>query len=328
VLIAALLAITPAAPVCDFARAEPTTVRKMAAVPEKWLGRCVRLEGFTIGNTFYQDVAATYRYDATDRESRPNGGWLGVYFRRSGLRFHRRPMRVAIAGVVHDCATDYEAAEATAGPGVLLMVVGYCHYRAGLVLHDAEVRRRGPALLVRQVGDAARRQFGDLFTVAEAGPPPAPAQALFARVEAALESGDEAAIQRLIEPYDAAEPAAAAARSRYRKLVKQAYSPFRRLLSERRSPVLFTTQQWKGEGDPDERHWFACWCTAASCDGRWPISASDTQAESVRPYACLRASRGSTETHDWELSIGTRPTGRAEPRTSRRANYRRAPQKA
>ncbi|HEX8126309.1 MAG TPA: hypothetical protein VF548_12065 [Allosphingosinicella sp.] len=81
-LAAALLGV--ASVPCELGTAERTTAREMAAAPDEWIGRCVQIEGFTSGYTFYQDVGGVYRYGASDARDRPNDGWLGHYFGEKG----------------------------------------------------------------------------------------------------------------------------------------------------------------------------------------------------------------------------------------------------
>ena len=159
-LLAALLAAaTPEA--CTLRNAQPATVREIAAAPDKWFDRCVRLEGFTMGRIFYQDAAGTYRYRASDEEDRPNDGWIGLYVRQ-GRANRRRALRASVAGIVSSCARDYAKAKARAGPDELVMPIGYCHYDGGLVLGEAVLRHGAKVSLRRLTGSKARLAVGDL----------------------------------------------------------------------------------------------------------------------------------------------------------------------
>jgi hypothetical protein len=315
-LVAALLvAAAAAAPACDAERATPVTVSQMARAPERWLGRCVRVSGIVSGNIFYDDVEGVYRAEATDADTRANEGWLGLY--ASPPEPERRgPFRASVAGIVHDCTLDYEKAVADSNPDDLIMPTGYCHYRGGLVLVDARVRYDRPIRLSRQSSDAARRRFGDLLTVREAGPVPEPAKRLVDQFVAAFEAQDRAGLAALVSAYDGQEPAGPGL-DRWQSFLAGDTGPFRSLRAHRRiaEPVFFRERLSAADeiDPPVDPHWFACFCTASGCADRWPISSVDTQAELSRPYLCLRAYRDTTAERSWSLGVGLKPSGRDEP---------------
>lgn len=302
-LLAASLSAAP--PACTLRSAEPATVRELAAAPEKWLGRCVRLEGFTTGYTFYQDVAGTYRYDASDRDRRPNDGWLGLYFRQG--RDHRRGMRRAtVAGIVHDCERDYESAAATAGPNEIIMPVGYCHYRGGLILLDATVRHGDLFAPFRATGERARLDYGDLRTVDEAGSPPEPVVRLVRLFAAAVRSGDSGRAAALAQSYNRNVGEDPASRARWHDFLIGG-GPFAFLRKSRREEaVWFHTRlslydvKYREPGT-----WFACFCATSDCERSWPISARDAAADADPAYSCVRVYRQPGET-TWQLGIDTR----------------------
>ncbi|MET1110349.1 MAG: hypothetical protein ABWX67_02360 [Allosphingosinicella sp.] len=304
-LLAALLAA--AAPqTCTLEEAQPATVREMAAAPDKWFDRCVRLEGFTTGNTFYQDIAATYRYGASDEEDRPNDGWLGLYFREDGGE-PRRPTRVSVAGRVHDCARDYEAAAAQSNPGELIMSVGYCHYRGGLVLLDVVVRYGKAAAMPRATGEKARLAFGDLMTSTEAGAPPSEALRPLRRFVAAVRTGDAAAAAGLADGYNRTIRKDPNSLALWRSFLTTD-GPFAFLrTAPGLEPAFFRNRQSREDVEngstPD---WFACFCATADCAAVWPISVKDAAADADQAYACVRLYRDFTGHKPWAIGIDTR----------------------
>jgi len=315
VIVAALLAAAaPAAAACDLRHAEPTTARTVGAHPDAWIGRCVRLEGLTVGRTFYDDIGGMYRATATDRDDRLNEGWLGMYFEEARADI-KTPLRATVAGIVHDCERDDEAAQAAAGPDVLVMMVGYCHYHPGLVLLNAVTARRQPVRLVRQIGDKARRDYGGLLTVAEAGPAPEGVPVLVGAFAKAFAANDLAALDRLVDSYDTNRPEGEKALVRWRASLFGDKGAFRNLRAAGLKDLTFLkAREAKGEsGWVSDPTWFACFCTASGCRGRWPISASDTQAEAKRPYMCLRVYHEPTEERPLALGLGLLPNSRKEP---------------
>jgi hypothetical protein len=133
----------PQGAACTTADAMPTDVRQMAREPERWLGRCVRLEGYIDYNRFYSDVAGFYRYYASNYDDMRNDGWLGLYPpRRYGFSGPMR--RGTVVGLVHDCEADRLRAEDRA-PNSIIMMTGFCHYRYGLVLRRVSLRAQAAA---------------------------------------------------------------------------------------------------------------------------------------------------------------------------------------
>ncbi|MBV9931420.1 MAG: hypothetical protein JO013_10815 [Alphaproteobacteria bacterium] len=295
----------------------------------------MRLDGYVFGSTFADDVGGRYRMTASDALDRPNEGWVGLYF---GKGTHRPSATVAasIVGVVHACERDYAEAAAQAGPDQLIVQYGYCHYHGGLVLLNAERRGHARVRLVRQAGDRARRAFGDLLTTADAGPPPPPVRALLARFATAFAAGDATAVDQLVDGYDENHPERGAALERWRAFLVGRSGPFAKLRrASAKEAIFFEARATKRQRETGESPaWFACFCTAYDCEGRWPISASDTQIEQQRPYLCLRAFREPTVERTLRLGIGIRPSGRIEPRQPparqglSTANLRHPPQKA
>lgn len=304
-LIALVAAARPQA--CTLENAQPATVREIAAAPDRWFGRCVRLEGLTTGQTFYQDVEAGYRRDASDKEDRPNDGWLGLY-PREGRVDRRRPRRASVAGIVQDCGRNYEAAEAGAGPEVLIMSVGYCHYNGGLILGEATIRHGARVSLPRLTGDKARLAVGDLLTVNETGAPPAEPLGLLRRFVAAVRAGDSVGAAALAGSYNVNVRNGPQGQMRWRRFLT-AEGPFAFLRKDRREPIFFRARQSREDAEYDASpDWFACFCRTRDCKGLWPISVKDAVADYDPAYACIRLYRAPAEGEPWTIGIETRKT--------------------
>lgn len=282
-------------PSCTWQDAVPADVRQMAAEPERWRGRCVRLQGYVAHNLFVADIAGGYSSQATNRADRPNDGWLGLYFRsRRDYRF--APRRGTVVGVVDDCASNYARGAARAAPDTLVMATGYCHYRGGLILIPASFRSQGRARFERQMGDEARRRFGDLRTESEAGPAPSEVRALGRTFLEKVRMGDAAALRAFVGLWSEAETpedaAWSAAFTDY--LLGRNGSPIAALRDLPQPQVAFF-QESLGRVEVEEGEsgdWHICFCKTADCSAVWPISAADATAEPRRPYLCLRAFDG------------------------------------
>lgn len=273
---------------CTARTAIPADVRQMAQEPERWLGRCVRVDGYVDYNRFYSDVVGFYRYFAADYEDTRNLGWLGLYpARRYGIQGPMR--RGSVIGVVHDCETDHARAQARS-PDSIVMMTGFCHYRYGLVLRRVSFRPEARADFERQTGDEQRRSFGDLETIAETGPLPAEVGVLFDRFVAAVRAGDEETLRALaiLRDGDEQDERRRAVSERTFLLGEDGSS----LASLRVAPVpppatFFRQRSHRRSQYPGS--WHACFCRIRDCTSLWPISAQDASADPVRPYVCVQA---------------------------------------
>jgi hypothetical protein len=281
-LVALLMASAPEARPCTRANAVPADVRQIAAEPERWRGRCVRLEGYVAHNLFVADIAGGYSAQATNRADRRNDGWLGLYFQsRRDYRF--APRRGTVVGVVDDCASNYARGVAEAAPDTLVMPSGYCHYRGGLILIPASFHSSGRARFERQMGDEARRRFG---------PVPAEVRALARTFLEKVRTGDAAALRAFVGLWSEVEPEDgtwAAAFTDY--LLGRNGSPIAALRDLPQPQIAFFQESLSRaeveEGETGD--WHICFCKTADCAAVWPISAADATAEPRRPYVCLRA---------------------------------------
>jgi hypothetical protein len=185
------------------------------------------------------------------------------------------------------------------------MLVGYCHYRGGLVLMDSTVRHGPPVSFPRLTGDEARRAYGDLLTVDEASAPPAEPVHLLRRFLAAMQAGDEAAAGALAGSYNRIILEGPVGIARWRAFLGSR-GPFAFLhWTKAPEPVFFRAKQSREEEKQHTADWFACFCKTRDCAGIWPIAAKDAAADADSDYACVRLFRAQTEGKSWEIGIDT-----------------------
>lgn len=293
-ILAAFLSATVLPP-CDFDAAEPVSIYEAAAGPERWIDRCVRIDGFAIGDSFYADVAGVYRSVASNARDRLNQGWLGLYLAEDE-QFADELRRATIVGRLDDCERMYEEGATATEEGGLFMLMGYCRYTEGLVLRTARARYGPPAELTRQTGAANRSSFGDLSPESATSGAPPEAERMVAEFLRGLRAGDTLAVRQLVRPYFATEPEIH--RSDYNGFVMgEGGSPFREVrqaggdVQTTYFREILTIDLANRGFSPD---WFACFCREPDCADQWPISHIDATAaldRPERPYVCLRYHR-------------------------------------
>lgn len=265
---------------CTMRTAVAADVRAMAREPQRWLGRCVRLVGYVSYNHFYADVGGYYRYFASDYDDHRNDGWLGLYPRRR-YGFRGPMQRGSVVGIVHDCESDQERSDA-------IMMMGFCHYRYGLVLREVSLRAQASVDFHRQTGDGARRAIGDLETAEEAGPLPPEVSSLFNRFILAVRAGDQATLQGLIVSNYGDEQDEHRRVAAERAFLLGSESPLAVLRAAREPQVAYFRSRLPRHVERPG-NWHACFCKTADCSNVWPISESDATADPVRPYLCVEA---------------------------------------
>lgn len=292
-LLAALLALAaPQAgrPPCAIAGAAPASLREIARDREAWVGRCVRMEGYSVGNFFYADVAGYYASRASNRVDRENDGWLGLY--RASARVARGLERGTVVGTVSYCGHGRDS-DAEPDPNVVVMFVGYCHYQGGLILLGARFRAAGRATFERQLGEAARARFGDLEPDSADRPVPAEVAGLADRFLAALRSGDGAALRAMTALWSERMPNdPAGERALLAYLLGEGGSPLAALRGMEGPPPRAYFREMASREDAADGisgDWHVCFCKSSDCAGRWPVGTLDSNASPDRPYVCLIA---------------------------------------
>jgi hypothetical protein len=314
----AILGMAQAAPPqpCTMRNAMQAEVRVMARDPDRWLNRCVRVQGYVRWNIFYADVGGAYVAEANDRADRLNQGWLGLYLRDG----QRRSLRAGtVTGILRDCGRDLAEAEAAAGPNELVMGIGYCHYRSGLVLADARFRSRGHARFERLTDEAARVRFGDLDPEGPNLQPPSDVVALADRFLARVRAADGTGLAAFTGTWTEQAPVTPRAWADWHAYLSGAGdSPLRALRRVSVQRAYFRERQPRDDLGVDYRpDWFACFCQERDCTGRWPIHRDDATVSRHRPYACARAYNPTDRREPPDhLAIDRRDSTFAEPRTN------------
>ena len=312
-LTALALAASPVPQTCTFETAILTETRVIAADPEKWFGRCVRLDGYTSFYTFIEDVEGAYRRGANDEADRPNDGWLGLYFQQD-TQLRRQLHRASVIGIVDSCDRIVERAEASLQPDEMIFITGYCHYTGGLILQRAEAAYKGQARFTRQVGEGKRADFGDLIPASPTNPVPVAVASMIEEWRGAFSAGDEGKLKSLVEPYDwTPEQRPKAARRLGRTLVG-AEGPFQDLRETNLQPFFLLERLDDDElSEGETGDWFACFCKAGDCSRWWPIAVSDAKALTDRPYACLRVFKAMDGSDMLRLGLESRTSNLIEP---------------
>jgi hypothetical protein len=303
-IVAALMAaIAPAsAPACSPDTATRTTVAEIGGHVERFLGRCVTVEGPFGSIALYGAPDDLYLVHRSGISGNPDPvvasrARIGLYSKDNELR-QLRPSgegipHIRVTGTVDTCERKRVAAEAREsrpGQPAIIMMTGYCHYYAGAVLDVASYSLDLTRRYERQMGVAARRALGDLVEM--------PADWPFARelrrtadaFLAALRSGnrDEMAALHGFTPgsdneYD---------RKVMRLLFDQTDSPFAQIRRSKALPMkIYVSQAGVLQHAAGQKLSFpagtACFCRTADCRHRWPISSNDGDNWISRPYACV-----------------------------------------
>lgn len=323
-LLASAAAIHAKTTKCTSLNSAPTTVPQIAADPDEYVGRCVAIEGVMQRMFLFESVDGVYLQPRDGLNPASNGFRLGLDHIVG--HFSERYRRVAILGRVQDCETVRSALDASAGPGDLVWVSGYCHYYNGpyLWVHDVQYRSGRP--FERRMGSYERKDYGDLEPAPDNWPHRAQVEALASDFLRALRTADR---ERLAGMHfrDVGDewPEEEAAMLRF--LLRDGRSPFASIRTGRVPPqhiILVERSRLYPEADEpsaDEKADYSalvCFCRAPSCDGRWPIATFDADNVPGRPYACTRVDpylvdrESGREVPHFTTNIGT--GGLAEPR--------------
>ncbi len=183
--------------VCTASVATRASVVQVAQQPDRFMGKCVRIDAVMNGLFLYENVDGLYLSDREGLNPSSNGARLGLDDQRPGRLADRGYRRANVVGRVQDCDTVRSAVHASVGQNEIVMVTGYCHYFYGAYLWVEQARDEGPATFVRRLPGAARDGYGNLQS--------APADWLYrSMVEAAghdflaaLRAGDETTLATL-----------------------------------------------------------------------------------------------------------------------------------
>ena len=273
--------------VCTASVATRASVVQVAQQPDRFMGKCVRIDAVMNGLFLYENVDGLYLSDREGLNPSSNGARLGLDDQRPGRLADRGYRRANVVGRVQDCDTVRSAVHASVGQNEIVMVTGYCHYFYGAYLWVEQARDEGPATFVRRLPGAARDGYGNLQS--------APADWLYrSMVEAAghdflaaLRAGDETTLATLHYGSEV-EYAKDDLPSLLRFLLRDRTSPFAAIRASKSAPQTVVLIDRDGiPGDTGSGYESTiCYCRERDCTNRWPIADFDVDNLPARPYAC------------------------------------------
>jgi hypothetical protein len=275
---------------CTGRNAEAVDLQTLAADPRKYDGKCVRVSGLWIGPALYSGIEGYYRVGPVIGRSADPSAWthrIGVYVSE---RIEKRAKNVEAAdadviGTAGVCEDLWSFSET-----MITMAIGYCHYLSGGYVKAAAISFR-EVPFIRQAGEAARQQFGNL------APPPkgwthlAEVEALAQRWLKDIQTGDvddflalHGLISNDIDLDDKENDFHQVFRAK-----KSPFASFRGASSTPQSAIFVVERPQAPDAEPmppNDYAAVACYCRETDCSARWPISLADASSAKTRPFIC------------------------------------------
>lgn len=315
-----------AEPPCTPQNADRTEVTAITQSPLDFLGRCVTVSGPASGISLYSGVEGLYLTQRFGPDGNiPSAGLrhrIGVYAEDNAIRLASRawrgPATLTVTGRVDTCEAmkaRAEQAARAAGQIPIIMMGGYCHYHSGPVVRAASHEVDTSVRYERLVGEAARRQFGNLVAAPADWPTRPLLLALAEEFRAALIAGDR---HKLADLHDFGPGSTNPSDAKLLDFLLDPGSPFAEIRDARSTALMlfiFNSQTSpKGYAEATRNPGgTVCFCRTRNCSESWPISLSDAANRADRPFVCTKI-----EPRDWtsrkagfHTSIGT--SGLAEP---------------
>lgn len=270
----AAMAAEPELPPCDVNAAKSISIAEAKENGEKYANECVSLQGLLSYNRLYADVEAIYQFDVHDDVQKEAIGIISPYraleksdITRSG------PVQATLVGRLEICEDEafYFAGPCHDGPTGPYLAVEIASTRLGMVAD-------------RLVGDQNRANFGDLSATDSSHPEAQAALQQVNQLFAAMCVFDRPAIAELLGLPDQS----------YLENVEwisednfQHEFPLVEVASmATREPYIFLAKSdYEDIGGVDVA---VCYCRDGTCDGIWPISLFDADADEHRRYACVQ----------------------------------------
>lgn len=286
--LSALLLAPPAdVPVCTLRNSAATTVETIAANPERWLDRCVRLSGIAGALDLHSSLDSLYRSTRFGED----GNYVPANLKRRigidsvELRAHpllrREARRIEAIGRVDSCERRVQRIRAQGG---IPFLGGYCHYESGPTVVVASYKIVSSQYR-RLTGEAQRRRVGNLVEPPGDWEWRSALEAVARDFAAAVRAADRDRLAALLSYGEGLEE------QRIESIFQSpAYRPMR---EGRVGETRIFTHTIGGRFRPsDNGHVFAhiCYCRTPDCAGRWPIASRDADAGPDRPYVCISAS--------------------------------------
>ncbi len=286
-------------PICSMDTAEAATVAAIAAEPERYRGRCVRVDGIRDGTHFYHNITAVYTRERLYGDPASSGGTIGIDSRNRGA-----PAQwVRVVGWVDDCSARQQRLQTAAPANEIIMLSGYCHYFPGPVLSvvDEQVLNTAPPVrLVRGWADPAP---GHLAPMAD-GPAQGRFAAMGARIFALFESEDRAALVAALLPNAGGTQRTDAEATELADYLLSITSPLQAMRGQDllvevlgwREP-LWADADWRAErtANPGPPTAIVCLAGSPRDAGFMPLSERDAHMLPGRPYGCMRMEIGSDD---------------------------------
>jgi hypothetical protein len=261
---------------CSARNSQFATVPGIASDPERYLGRCVVIDGVMHGLFLFESVDGVYLQPRDWLNPSSSGFRLGLD--DSSGRYSDDYRQVSIIGRVQDCESTRNAIE---------FLIGYCHYYNGAYVWVEELHVRRGRPFERRMGSYERKDYGDIEPAPESWPHHATVDALAQQFLDALRKRDRERVVGLHfrdvgDDWPDDEEALL-------KFLLARDSPFAGVRNSRVSPeqiILVERSRLGPDGEADDYSAIVCFCREQSCAGRWPIATFDADNASTRPYVC------------------------------------------
>lgn len=274
-----------------------TSVARIGDDLDGFLGKCVTLTGPMTSIALYSSVeglALIGRYgpDGNEDPVVARRHRIGLYSPNNEIRAMRLSgkglRKLTVTGIVNSCKRMYDKAVLDARPDVIIMMGGYCHYHEGAVVHATNFTVDPKYRYARLVGEAARTKYGDLLPAPTDWPTLPVLRSVAEEFREALATGDRARLSNLhlIEA-----PRNEHDNKVLGSLLERPDSPFAQLRAPNTLPLQIFIHRYdflyKRPASMSDALGTACFCRTKDCTDAWPITRSDADNDSDRPYACI-----------------------------------------
>jgi hypothetical protein len=267
---------------CNARNAQRATVPDIAQNPERYLSRCVVVDGVMHGLYLFESVDGVYLEPPDSLNPSSSGFRIGLDHLS---RFTEDYEHVSITGRVQDC--EGVSAGVQSGHDELLFITGYCYFFIGAYvwIHDLDRWRGAP--FERRMGSYERADYGDLVPAPADWRHRATVEALARQFLDALRKGDRERLAGLHfrdvglnwKDDEAALLKFLLARDSPFAAIRSAEEPLEQL-------ILVARSAFEPGADADNYSSVVCFCREESCAGRWPIATFDADNVRTRPYVC------------------------------------------
>ena len=303
---------------CSRGEAVRATVEQIAQQPDAYMDKCVIVDGVMYGHSLFAHVDGVYMRSPDVLDDTKSGLRIGIDGRKRVRPGYRH---VTVLGRVADCEAIRQCVDASAKPGEIVMVMGYCHSAYGPFVHINGLTYRSGAPFVRQMGNYDRQDYGDIKPVPTDWPHRPMIEAMAGKFLEALRARDRDALadihfRNVGLEWDDDEA------KLLNFLLNDSKSPFASLRTSASSPqTMILSDRGPLHPDPDESYpgeddysATVCFCREPDCTGRWPLASFDADNLPGRPYACTKIEPYYTEKKFVpNFSTPAAKTGLAEP---------------